>query len=359
VEREESDLYGLPLDEFIPARTALEKQLRKEGERERAAAVKKLPKPSVAAWAVNQASRCRPKERRALMDASAALREVQERLLTREATAADLERATTAQREAIGGLLEAASGLLTSEGKSMGEATLTRVRETFAAVATDPELAELVEAGVLDRERQATGLGFALGAGPAAPARSKGSRGGKSSGKAAPNGSGKARGGGLAKAGSAKAGSAKAGSAKAGSAKAGSAKAGSARSKGSAGAGNGGTKGGGSKAAGKAGVKRETARAEAAEREAAERERREAAARAARERLKAAKKEESEAERRVEAAERATRKAAEELDKRERQVEEARARADSAREELEAASAARDEAAQARESAAAAAAELE
>ncbi|HEX8054492.1 MAG TPA: hypothetical protein VF517_16005 [Thermoleophilaceae bacterium] len=344
MEREESDLYGLPLDEFIPARTALEKQLRKEGERERAAAVKKLPKPSVAAWAVNQASRCRPKERRALMDASAALREVQERLLTREATAADLERATTAQREAIGGLLEAASGLLTSEGKSMGEATLTRVRETFAAVATDPELAELVEAGVLDRERQATGLGFALGAGPAAPARSKGSRGGKSSGKAAPNGSGKARGGGLAKAGSAKAGSAKAGSA---------------RSKGSAGAGNGGTKGGGSKAAGKAGVKRETARAEAAEREAAERERREAAARAARERLKAAKKEESEAERRVEAAERATRKAAEELDKRERQVEEARARADSAREELEAASAARDEAAQARESAAAAAAELE
>ena len=181
--KEESDLYGLPLDEFVPKRAELEKRLRKEGERERAAAVKKLPKPSVAAWAVNQASRCRPKERRALLAASEELRAVQERLLAGDASAADLEKAVAKQREAIDGLTEAAAGLLTSNGKSMGEATLVRVRETFAAVATDPELAELVEAGTLDRERQATGLGFG-GLATAPPPRPP--RGTKSKKKAAP-----------------------------------------------------------------------------------------------------------------------------------------------------------------------------
>jgi hypothetical protein len=178
MEQEESDLYGLPLDEFVPKRSELEKRLRKDGDRERAAAVKKLPKPTVAAWAVNQASRCRPKERRALMDASAELRDVQERLMSGDASAADLERAASAQREAIDGLVEAAAGLLTSDGKSMGDATLARVRETLSATATDPDLAELVEAGTLDRERQATGLGFGfeLGAEPPAPAKPKAKR---------------------------------------------------------------------------------------------------------------------------------------------------------------------------------------
>lgn len=160
MEREQSDLYGLPLEEFVPARTELEKRLRKDGDRERAAAVKRLPKPTAAAWAVNQASRCRPKERRALLDAAAELRDVQERLLSGDASARELESATAKQREAIDGLVEAAAGLLSKEGRSMTDATLGRVRETFAAVATDTELAELVEAGTLDRERQATSLGF-------------------------------------------------------------------------------------------------------------------------------------------------------------------------------------------------------
>ena len=45
------DLYGLPLERFVPERTALGKALRSEGKREEAAAVAKLVKPSVAAWA--------------------------------------------------------------------------------------------------------------------------------------------------------------------------------------------------------------------------------------------------------------------------------------------------------------------
>ncbi|HEX8206307.1 MAG TPA: hypothetical protein VF587_09635, partial [Solirubrobacteraceae bacterium] len=53
-------LYCRPLDEFVPARAELAKALRADGRRDEAAAVAKLPKPSVAAWAVNQVVRTQP-----------------------------------------------------------------------------------------------------------------------------------------------------------------------------------------------------------------------------------------------------------------------------------------------------------
>jgi hypothetical protein len=122
----------------------------------------------VAAWAVNQASRSQPKDRRALIDASGALREAQERLIAGEGSAAELEKAAAAQRAGIDALVDAAAGLLSGEGKGLGETVLARVRETFAAVASDEELAALVEAGTLDRERRPSGLGFGfISPGPA------------------------------------------------------------------------------------------------------------------------------------------------------------------------------------------------
>ena len=48
------ELYGLPFDEFVPARNALTRELRKAGKRDEAAEVSALRKPSVAAWAVDQ-----------------------------------------------------------------------------------------------------------------------------------------------------------------------------------------------------------------------------------------------------------------------------------------------------------------
>ena len=60
------DLYGLPLDRFVAERDALAKQLRGDGRREEADAVKKLPKPTRAAWAVNAAVRAEPERAEAL-----------------------------------------------------------------------------------------------------------------------------------------------------------------------------------------------------------------------------------------------------------------------------------------------------
>ena len=54
-------LYGLPLEAFVGERDALAKELRAAGRRDEAAAVKALTKPTVAAWAVNQALRTQHK----------------------------------------------------------------------------------------------------------------------------------------------------------------------------------------------------------------------------------------------------------------------------------------------------------
>jgi hypothetical protein len=47
-------LYGLPIEDFTRERNALAARLRKGGEPERAEEVKRLAKPPVAAWVVNQ-----------------------------------------------------------------------------------------------------------------------------------------------------------------------------------------------------------------------------------------------------------------------------------------------------------------
>ena len=68
-------LYGVPLDEFVAERDQLAKRLNKEGDREAGARIKALRKPTVGAWALNQAVRRRRKETAALLATGERLRE--------------------------------------------------------------------------------------------------------------------------------------------------------------------------------------------------------------------------------------------------------------------------------------------
>src|SRR5690606_13878695 len=72
-----AELYGLPLDEFTAARDERAKELRADGERTAATAVRALRRPSTAAWAVNQLVRARREEVEQVLDLGAALREAQ------------------------------------------------------------------------------------------------------------------------------------------------------------------------------------------------------------------------------------------------------------------------------------------
>ncbi len=169
---EPRDLYGLPLERFIPERGALAKAIRADGERDEAARVAKLRKPSVAAWAVNQLVRTQSRELGALFKAGDQLQRAQADLLAGKGDAGKLRTAAEREREAVDKLTAAAGGLLSSEGHELGPATLERVSDTLHAAALDDDARGEVKDGCLVRELRHVGLG-AFGGFAAAPAAAK------------------------------------------------------------------------------------------------------------------------------------------------------------------------------------------
>jgi len=161
-------LYGLPFDDFVAERAATAKRLRKEGEKEAAAAVAKLPKPTQVAWVANQLGREGADD---LIAAGEALREAQLGGGGREA----LREATAAQRAAIEALLKRAAEL-----RPLSRDLTDRLRALLVAVAGDEEVRAAFEAGRLVEEPSAGGAwpvsGFVAPA--STPASREGTKGG-------------------------------------------------------------------------------------------------------------------------------------------------------------------------------------
>jgi hypothetical protein len=156
-DKELNRLYGLPLDEFTRERNELAKGLRAEGDGESAEAVRKLKKPSLPAWTVNQLVRRHRKEVRRLLQADERLRKAHEGLLSGGDRKAMTD-AAAKERELVGGLVKKAEPLL-SEGGSPSPANLERVRNTLHAAALDEELRGELEAGRVVSDREPVGLG--------------------------------------------------------------------------------------------------------------------------------------------------------------------------------------------------------
>jgi hypothetical protein len=171
-EQEVDALYGLALEEFTPARNELARKLRSEGERAAADWVSALPKPSAAAWAVNQVMRTQRKDARALLAAGERLRKTHEDAAAGKASADDLREAADAERAAVGRLSHAAGGLTNASGRGLSETILERVRQTLHAISADSETRSLAHAGRLSRERQAAGAG-ALAVTPSRPSKGR------------------------------------------------------------------------------------------------------------------------------------------------------------------------------------------
>ena len=142
-------LYGLDLEAFISARDALAKDLRAGGDRAGAAAVKKLAKPTRAAWAVNRLVRDRPDEIAALVEAGTALAGAQEQLLD-GADAEVLRSAAVAARALVDALAAEAP---------VDGAARDKVRATLHAATVDAEVRAEVAAGRVVKERSAAGFG--------------------------------------------------------------------------------------------------------------------------------------------------------------------------------------------------------
>ena len=165
VDRAADELYGLPLDEFVPRRDALVRELRSAGQKDDAEMIKRMPKPSAPAWVVNQLSRTEPDDMRALMEAGDELRRTQEWLLRREADPTDLRSAVEAERAAVGRLVRMGAAILTAAGRPPRGDILERVGETLHAATADPALRAEVERGRVSKDQAAVGLGPATGPG--------------------------------------------------------------------------------------------------------------------------------------------------------------------------------------------------
>jgi hypothetical protein len=163
-------LYGLPLEDFTRERDALARELRKAKERDTAAVIAKLPKPSQAAWAANTLAR----ERRDLVDdllaAGDALREAQDAALSGGGADA-LRDAAAAERRAVDALVTAAKELRPS-GRKPSETTLDRLRNTLHAAAGDDDVRAALDAGRLVEDAQG-GSAWGLFAGPAEPSEER------------------------------------------------------------------------------------------------------------------------------------------------------------------------------------------
>ncbi|MCW2951214.1 MAG: hypothetical protein JWQ48_384, partial [Conexibacter sp.] len=160
-------LYGLPLDRFVPERTALARALRAQGRRAEAADVAARRRPSVAAWAVDQLVRTQPRALGELFDAGDALREAQAQLLASTGGRDALRAAAERERTAVDALVRAARGLLTAQGHDLSAATIGRVGETLHAAALDDDARAQVRDGRLERELRHVGFGAGAAAGPA------------------------------------------------------------------------------------------------------------------------------------------------------------------------------------------------
>jgi hypothetical protein len=157
-------LYAGPLDEFVQQRDDLARELNRAGDREAAARIKALRKPTVGAWALNQAVRRRRAETDALLATGRRLREAHEALLT-GGDPAVLREAMEEERSLTSALADCAEAIASETGKS-GPALRDRVRSTLHAATVDEEARGELAAGRFVREREALGLG-SFGAGPA------------------------------------------------------------------------------------------------------------------------------------------------------------------------------------------------
>jgi len=171
LEGELDRLYALDPDEFVAERDSLARELRDAGQREEAAQVKSLRKPTVSAAAINQLARRERRDVDLLLDAGHRLREAQQRLLAGE-DPGSLDEARRIEREALGKLRRAAKGILAESGRESGS-TLDRVMTTLQAAAVSDEGRELLALGRLTGDLEATGFDLLAPLAAGAPRRKR------------------------------------------------------------------------------------------------------------------------------------------------------------------------------------------
>jgi hypothetical protein len=141
------ELFALPPSEFTVARDALAKRLRADGRADDAAQVKKLRRPTVPAWAINQVARRHPDALAELIKAGDAVAAAQRKALS-GVRDSGLRDASHQRRELIDRVWKAAAVLLKESGVDPAPHRQA-VADTLEAASLNAEAAALVTAGRL------------------------------------------------------------------------------------------------------------------------------------------------------------------------------------------------------------------
>jgi hypothetical protein len=162
------DLYGLDLAEFTAARDALSKQLRAEGDTQAADTVKRLRRPPLAVWGINQVARSKPELMVEALAAGDALQAAMMKVLAGDRS--QLASAQTTERHAVDAVVAAVAATLASAGHRLTDAAAQRVGATIRAGFAEPEVEGRLRTGTLTEEPSAPGFGLdPAAAPPAAP----------------------------------------------------------------------------------------------------------------------------------------------------------------------------------------------
>jgi hypothetical protein len=154
------ELYGLAPGEFTPARDAKAKELKGS---DLSAEVKKLRKPSVAAWVVNQLVRHETEQVEQVLAMGEALRAAQAGLKGEE-----LRALTRQRRQLTAAVTTRARSVAAELGVKVTQAVADQVEATLTAAMVDEDCARAVRSGLLVAALASTGLGEADVAGAVA-----------------------------------------------------------------------------------------------------------------------------------------------------------------------------------------------
>src|SRR3954468_8667364 len=171
-DEEVAELYGEPLNEFVPRRDALVRELRKAGDRERAAEGAKLKRPTVAAWAVNQLARRNRKDLDLLLDAGHRLRTGQVQALE-SGDQSQFEKARRDHERAVRKLVGDARDVLSGERGAASDQALSSIERTLRYASLDDEHRPALASGTLTTEVDPPGFGAFAGMSLPAQAPSK------------------------------------------------------------------------------------------------------------------------------------------------------------------------------------------
>lgn len=147
-------LHALAAEEFVAARDARVRALRSGGDKDLAAAVAKLRRPTPAAWALNQLAGRSPARLQAAIDRAVELRDASDAAIGGDASS--LREATARERVATREAVDEAAELLGSRGPSLRPL----LEGTIRAAAFDDEVRHALLLGVLEKHHDSSGFGF-------------------------------------------------------------------------------------------------------------------------------------------------------------------------------------------------------